>query len=222
MQKVEGIYLPTSDTHFPEMIRKGKLVGGKGTYQLNKLEAALPYAKQKRLAIDVGAHVGLWTRVLAMHFKQVIAYEPVPEHASCLEMNTADLPHVVRVIDCALGANGCIASMETTVGNSGNAHIGTNVHPDRVVPVRALDEVLNPDLHVLVDFIKIDVEGYEYEVVLGAREVIKRAKPVMVVEQKPGNAERYGIKTGGVLALLKSWGASIVWTKSGDYCLTWG
>ena len=54
-QRVHGIYLPTGDTHFPDMIRKGPLFAGKGTYQLNKLEAAMPYVKDKRVAVDVGA-----------------------------------------------------------------------------------------------------------------------------------------------------------------------
>lgn len=223
MQRVLGIYLPSDDDHFPRMIRKGKLIGGKGTYQLNKLEAALPYVKHKGLAIDIGAHVGLWTRVLAAHFEQVVAFEPVHDHALCLEMNCLGLKNVRLVTSCALGSGVGVVTVVPTKGNSGNAYVSLDalaVHPPIVT--QPLDDCIEKDQHSSVSFIKVDVEGYEYEVVLGATSVIVASKPVMVVEQKPGHAERYGRKTGEVLDLLKSMGARIVWEKSGDFCLTWG
>jgi FkbM family methyltransferase len=222
MQRVNGISVPTVDTHFPDMIRRGPLVDGKGTYQLNKFEAALPFLKHKRVAIDVGAHVGLWTRVMAPHFDQVHAFEPVTEHVYCFADNVRPCDNVVLRADCIVGAeSGGHAQIVRVAGNSGNAHVGTPARGAEGValPIRALDDLLAADL--AVDFVKIDVEGYELEVVRGASNTIGRCKPVMIVEQKPGNAERYGHKTGEVIHLLHSWGARTMWVKSGDYCIAW-
>lgn len=46
------------------------------------------------------------------------------------------------------------------------------------VPVKCLDNYQFQN----VSFIKIDVEGYEYEVISGARETIKTSKPILLVE----------------------------------------
>ena len=56
-----------------------------------------------------------------------------------------------------------------------------------------------------VDFIKVDVEGYEYFVISGAIETITRCRPVIIVEQKAG-FERYGLSDKQAVALLKSLG----------------
>lgn len=222
MQKVNGIFLPATDTHFPFAIGKNPMFAGKGTYQLKKLQAALLHVKHPASgwAVDVGAHVGLWTHVLAHQFERVCAFEPNAALASCWRENCGSFNNV-ELTQCALGRTECQAPMVVVANNSGNTRMSHNgestVELVRVVP---LDQVL--DKLAPVKFIKIDVEGYEYEVVTGGEELIRHNKPVMVVEQKRGNAERYGHKTGAVLDLLKSWGASIVWEMSGDYCLTWG
>ncbi|MCA1995006.1 MAG: FkbM family methyltransferase [Coleofasciculus sp. S288] len=72
--------------------------------------------------------------------------------------------------------------------------------------VRTLDSFeLNPD------FIKIDVQGFEYQVLLGAKETISRCKPIFLIESvKPDD---------DVHKLLKSWGYSVYKFKSGKFFL---
>jgi FkbM family methyltransferase len=222
VQIVNGIYLPDGDMHFAAALKVAPLVDGKATYQLHKLNAALRYVKYKGVAVDVGAHVGLWARVLAKHFLLVHAFEPLPEHVECLEANCSDLKNVVVHNGFLLGNRDEAVAFLRTNDNSGNCHVFPGARPvlgsgaTDVFPMRRLD-----DFDIKTNFLKIDVEGYEYEVVLGAEKVIRSSKPVMVVEQKPGNAERYGVRTGEVLDLLKGWGARIVWQRAGDFCLIW-
>lgn len=224
MQKVNGIYLPAGDTHFPEAIRSNPMYEGKGTYQFKKLMAALQCVTHKRgsVALDVGAHVGLWTRVLAHEFHWVHAFEPLAGHHACLQRNCEGLANVLTYGGFALGDREGLVGLCSVQDNSGNAHVcSPAAEGATVLPVRRIDDLLD-DASMVVSFMKIDVEGYELEVVKGAEQLIKRTHPVMVVEQKPGYAERYGFKTYAVIDLLKSWGASIVWVKAGDYCLRWG
>jgi hypothetical protein len=75
---VAGIHLPDSDTHFGPILEASERVDGKGTYQLAKLRRAVALVQHKGHAVDVGAQVGLWTRVLAREFQFVTAFEPVP------------------------------------------------------------------------------------------------------------------------------------------------
>lgn len=221
MQQVKGIYLPASDTHFPDMIRKGPSYAGHGTYQMSKIDMALAAAGAKRrgIALDIGAHVGLWSLILATQFEIVHAFEMCPTHFECLKLNTLPFTNVMLHAVALGGGNGDV-KVHVEVANSGNTRVAscpTSLGP--VVKMLPLDSYF-PD--EIVDFIKIDVEGYEEKVVIGGVQLIKRSKPVMVIEQKPGHAERYGSKTGEVLDLLKSWGARILWSRSGDHCLSWG
>jgi hypothetical protein len=74
-----------------------------------------------------------------------------------------------------------------------------------------------------IDFIKVDCEGYELFVLRGAIETLKRDKPCVIVEQKPetGMADRYGIGVTDGVEFLKSMGAVVRNTISGDYIMSW-
>lgn len=217
MKEFQGIFLPDSDTHFTDHLARGPLFKAKGTYQQAKIELALSVNPRRRgLAVDVGGHVGLWSRVLAVYFAEVVAFEPVAELVECFKLNAPG----VTLHSVALGADPGAAAFVTESGNTGNSRMaarGDGATKLSCVPVRMLDEYGFQNL----DFLKIDTEGYEKFVLEGGKETIIRCKPVIVVEQKPGNAERYGIGQTDAVNLLRSWDAEVVWQKSGDYCLRW-
>ena len=72
----QGIWLPDGEKHFPEwMSKNGELIDGRGTYQIRKLREAMKWVRHWRLAVDVGAHVGLWSMQLAARFGHVQAFE---------------------------------------------------------------------------------------------------------------------------------------------------
>ena len=55
---------------------------------------------------------------------------------------------------------------------------------------------------------------------LGAERTVRRDRPTVVIEQKK-RAGRYGVEQLAGVALLKSWGAKLMWQMAGDYCLAW-
>jgi FkbM family methyltransferase len=222
MKQVKGIWLPDSDTHFEAHLNKGPEFQGAGTYQLKKIEMALAQVKKRDTAIDIGAHVGLWSRVLAPNFVRVIAFEPVREHINCFHKNLGHVPNVT-LIPIALGNyTGGDILINPTPDNTGNAHVDTNAKAsgERAV-IDRLDAIALVKDARSIDFIKIDVEGYELEVVKGAEQTIKKHKPVMVIEQKPGHGQRYGFGERAAVDLVLTWGAKIAWIKAGDCCLVW-
>lgn len=222
---VAGISLPLGDTHFADHLKKGPLFKDKGTYQFAKIERALAVVPPSKrcVALDVGGHIGLWSRVLAAHFQRVVALEPLPALHPHFRFNTADCPNV-QLIECAASDRDDEIEIVTVAENSGNGHVVTpEMHPwGPGVLVHRTQSVRLDALNIHdVGLIKIDVEGFEYEVVTGAFKTIHRDHPVMVVEQKPGNAERYGRMRTDAVRLLESWGYRVVWEKSGDFCLVW-
>lgn len=225
MKEVKGIWLPDDDTHFKEHLLRGEVVDEKGTYQYKKIMLALKQVPEdhRSLALDIGAHVGLWSRILAMHFLLVRAFEPVPALLECFRRNTKDLSNV-QVFPMALCSKGSKSSirMVEVPGNSGNAHVASK---DEVrkgkgtfqnVQAQPLDNI---KFSFPVDFIKIDVEGYELEVLRGAEETIRKNKPVIVLEQKRGNAERYGWGQHEALRFVLGLGYEQAFEVSGDHCV---
>ena len=207
---VAGIHLPDSDTHFGPLLEASERVDGKGTYQLGKLRRAVALVKHRGHAVDVGAQVGLWSRILALEFQFVTAFEPVPEFAECLHANCSESGNV-ELYQNALGELECISFVLKEPGVAtariGNDGIG--------VSVRRLDSyALRP-----IDFLKIDTEGFEAAIIRGAEATIRRNKPVILTEQKRKRMGRYGYKPEAGVELLRSWGAEVAWEDHGDYCL---
>jgi FkbM family methyltransferase len=162
------------------------------------LRAVLPHVPKRGMAVDVGAHIGIWTRMLADKFKWVTAFEPELDNFACLETNAGHLKNA-RLLNVALGAIPSSCSMVLpTGGNSGC----WRVRDGGGTEMRTLDSYqLNK-----VDLIKIDVEGLEGEVIQGARETIACWHPTVVFEENGLGARYYGsnwVSSGTVLTGLR-------------------
>ena len=214
MKQVAGVWLPDWEAHLvPFLEDRRHWVEGRGSYQLRKLTRAMGFARQRRRAIDVGAHVGLWSMQLVRLFESVVAFEPLRAHRDCFERNV-DLERAT-VIPCALGAQRGAVRFRTGTGSSGDTWV---VGPG-MVPMRRLDEI-GLDGHA-VDFLKVDCEGYELFVLRGAERLLRRYKPVVVVEQKPGKARKFGLDDTEAVDFLTGLGATLRDEIGGDYILSW-
>lgn len=226
MKLIESVWLPDSDTHFAEHLKKGPKHSGHGTYQYKKIKAAMDQNPKNGVALDIGAHVGLWSMVLVDYFQSVIAFEPLLKHTECFEKNLGAYMRVpdpkVFLHKIALGPKPGYVYLHDGGENSGNARVKIKPIVERGDRIRmaTLDECILFKNYPIT-FIKIDVEGYELDVIRGGETTIRSSKPLMVVEQKPGHAQQYGFKETEAIELLKTWGARVKWTKAGDYCLSW-
>lgn len=213
----EGIMLPDGERHLTAQLRnkrKNPTVDGRGSYQYGKLERALKWVEGDRVAVDVGAHVGLWSMHLVRRFDRVLAFEPMRLHRQCFKCNVAEL-HRVRLYACALGERYRQVGMTLDAGSSGNTCVGGAGS----VPVCVFDE-LQPDIDD-VDFVKVDCEGFELFVLKGAQAMLERCRPCVIVEQKPGRAQRYGLRETEAVDFLVGLGATLRDEISGDFILSW-
>lgn len=186
MKQVQGWWLPDEESHIEEYFKSINAPAYQPLHQQN----AVKYCQQFRTAVDIGAHVGLWAQGLTDKFDKVICFEPNPEFAEILLINA---PKVSLVHQYALGEQEGFVQLEIEPENTGSTHIARGATGS--IPMKPLDHFDLSD----VDFVKIDVEGYELEVVRGGYETFKRNSPVIIVEQKP----RYVIPEQGSHAAVK-------------------
>lgn len=139
------------------------------------------------IIIDVGANVGFYTvpfsPLVGPHGK-IIAFEPDPCMNRLLDENIRlnDLSNVEIYKEAVSNTTGIKQFFITYPGGSS------------LLPVRGVREIINvPTITIdsleldRVDWIKIDTEGTEADVLKGAKETIERCKPNLIVEFIPSN-----------------------------------
>lgn len=169
--------------------------------EVNDLREMLPLCKQKRRVIQAGGNIGIWPAELAKHFENVVTFEPDDENFECLEANVFHLINV-KFYNAALGAEVGAGSMDRIDPKNIGAHQIDPGGDD--FEIRTIDGFGFDD----VDFIQLDVEGFEHFAILGGIETIKRCSPVICLELK-GIGERYGHPDEDTINLLKTIGYTI-------------
>ena len=218
MYQAHGWWFADQDTHFAHMIDKNIKKGGPPTYQEPVRNKSLGFVKEYGVAVDIGANVGLWSRDLATKFARVIAIEPVVVFQECLRRNVDK--HNMEIWPIALGTADTTIDMIITEGNTGHSHIDKDSIGSGKVQMKKLDTLgLNFDR---IDYIKIDCEGYEMQILQGGEDTIKHHKPIIVVEQKLHTDTGITKETQyGCVDLLKSWGARELGRVRNDCILGW-
>lgn len=137
---------------------------------------------KRRLAIDIGASYGFMSHGLLKHFQKVNAFELMESVRYCLRENLGNASRL-KIYDCGLGSS--IESVEATFypKYTGHCSVIDNVNYQGIKK-KSVCEVVPLDLFQFdaVDFIKIDVEGYELEVLKGAKKTIERNSPLLLIE----------------------------------------
>jgi FkbM family methyltransferase len=131
--------------------------------------------------VDVGAFIGDHTVAYADAVGkegEVYAYEPNPTAFKCLVHNTEGMSNVFGFCH-ALGSTNGLEQMDFSIPNAASNYIN-HEGKGASIQVRPLD--VDAALFHRLDLIKIDVEGYELNVLQGAEKVIEKFHPIMVVE----------------------------------------
>jgi FkbM family methyltransferase len=144
------------------------------------------------VAMDIGAHLGLHTIYLAQRSHSVYAFELVPETYRLLKINVK-MNQLKNVYMSNVGLSATSVSKHTIYlpsqegfSNTGCARLDALVGIDKPVPtsvqLMSLDDWEERHPLTRLDFIKIDVEGHEQEVLAGAKRVLSKFKPTIVME----------------------------------------
>ena len=194
IEKLNGFWIPSNDVHI-EQWRSGQ------PFTQNKcLNKFLEYCdsqnKKFRTVLDIGAWCGTWSKALEPYAKKVIAFEPDRVHFSCLEKNCT--------INCT-PRNEAVGAKEGMISLSNDNF----TQAKRVVSEGSIKMIAIDDLaYEQVDLIKIDVEGYEMEVLKGAKRTLTNTQYLMI--ELNNNTKKYGSSNTDVESYLRDIGYKVL------------
>ncbi len=221
-----GWWLPEIDMHLVKAFKKAskRTHKGRSLYQYTKLGACLEIIpkNRRRVVLDIGSNIGTWTYILVDNFNYVHCFEPIKINRDCWVKNLEGYDNTV-LYDVALGdeneqvkmfvPNVCTAWSYIAGPKNHATDKPTEINKDVTVVENVTVERLDNYNFENIDFIKIDVEGYELNVLKGAKETILKNKPYIILEQKANN--KYGVE------FLENLGMYMIFTVQGDYFMGW-
>ena len=156
------------------------------------------YSNKNLNCLDIGANIGTHTVILSSLFKNVYAFEPQKDIFDLLKLN-------IEVNNCTnvtpynfgLGEKEKTAELGFIDKNKSNNFGGVGIidknklkegeQKGESINIKTLDSLNITDL----GFIKIDVEGYEYNALLGGKQTIKKYRPTIVFEQHDSKSKLF-------------------------------
>ena len=188
-------YLITSDDSYLKAMRPGflaavsrqaRLLRYGGDFEPRMVRLYETLVRPEDVVLDVGANIGCMSLVLAQLAQKVYAFEPNPKswqfwveniknsgRSNCLGFNFG------------LGAEAKSATISYDDGNRSGAFVADRVAAtgeSDTITVKRLDDVLSEKFIEKFDFIKMDVEGYEWSVLKGGVSSIQSCRPVIQLE----------------------------------------
>ena len=173
--------------------------------------------------LDIGANIGAHTLDLARSVGEsgcVHAFEPTDFAVEKLRRNLSLNPELnrrVRVHQTLLAAE-VTAPMQQEIYSSWPLSGGANVHPKHRgrlattihARIDTLDAFVEREALSRVDLIKIDVDGHEYPVLLGGKNLLAKWQPVIVMEISPYVHAEEGNSFPHLISLLRDTGYSLM------------
>lgn len=188
-----------------------------GTWEPKVVRAITGIVKPGMTVIDIGAHIGYYALLLAKYVGpggRVFAFEPLPANFALLQKNIElnNLRNVQsmnqaifsRTQEIAISAPG-----DEPNPGSGSMHEEAGRKQYRVEAITLDDfcgtRALQPDV------VKMDIEGAEYDAVLGARKTIGLYRPKLLIELHHFDGN---VGAAPVPKLLTEWGYQINWIEA--------
>ena len=175
-----------------------------GLHELEDMAFALHLLRPEDLFFDIGANVGSYTVLAAkVAGASVVAVEPVPATYDALLANVAvnAIGALVDARNCGLAAEPGVLSF--TSGQDTTNHVAATAEAGSgecvTVPVTTFDALAAGGCPLLA---KIDVEGYETEVLAGAGESLANPALRGLIMELNGSGERYGHSDAAVFSAI--------------------
>jgi FkbM family methyltransferase len=223
MNLIKGWHLPDWDTHYEHTLKEHK---GKWEYQKDTRDFSLEHCNNfEAEAIDVGGNVGFWSRDLSERFKFVHAFEPHPDNQLAFTTNMVNTNYTLYPVavsnekqsdvDFFSSPDEC-GNMSLNEWGVQTGNTQRKLESDRLSKMKV--DVVTIDEYNFnnVGFMKVDVQGNERNVVLGAEQTLKNNNITLVLELPMDHArttyKEEQKEHDAIAEILKEWG----YTKKGQ------
>ncbi len=188
--KIKDYYIPETDLSYQAYFQKFD------HYQEAQRNRAVSHVDEWEFAIDIGANIGLWAKDLSKYFNNIVCFEPNPFCHECLKKNIT--LENSKIYPYGLGEKEETRELFvdlTKLGGSSfinKTKIGFNQDGSKIygefgqetvkknIEIKKLDDF---DFKK-INFIKIDVQGYELNVLKGAQNTLINNNPVICLEEE--------------------------------------
>lgn len=186
-------------------------------YEPYETQLILRQAKRNDVVVDVGANIGYYTILLADKvgkIGKVYAFEPDKTNFEILEKNIKEskLENVVAV-NAAVGRKNETKILYKSEENLGDHKLYndqfliSNVKKEMVKIIK-LDDYFKDKK---VDLMKIDVQGWEPEVIEGVKKIIEKDKPIIFMEYSPASYQEAKLDGKKMMEFLRNIYPKIWW-----------
>ena len=159
------------------------VVNNQNFYEIKTLKILDKYIKDNAVILDIGSNIGNHTLYWSIerNAKKIFAFEPVKETFGILETNIA----LNQLLDKVVLYNAAVGSQtsKAKIKEFDSKNIGATslvLDENGSISVLKIDDLSFDGEKI--DFIKIDTEGFEIEVLKGAKNTIMKNRPVIFVE----------------------------------------
>jgi FkbM family methyltransferase len=164
----------------------------------------LHFLRSEDTFMDVGANVGAYTLLASGEIgAHTLSIEPIPSTFQYLDdnVNLNKIEDKVLLLNIGLGSKE--GNLRFTSAFDTVNHVASAGESDTVdVPMKTIDQIVGK----IPILIKIDVEGYETEVLKGAKELLSNSALKAIIIELNGSGERYGYQDEAIHQQLLSFG----------------
>ena len=185
-----------------------------GNYEINETNLVKELIKPDWTVIDIGANFGWYS----IHFSRLVgprgkvfSFEPIPESYEELNSNMKlNSCQNMKIFNTALGNREDIVSFGVPEIDGGLAASSQFLKCNKQIQVsmRRLDDIVEEQNITNVDFIKVDIEGGELDMLHGAEKLLEQFKPNIMIEIVDVHCHRFGYSPNDVYQFLLSKGYS--------------
>lgn len=181
----------------------------KGTWEEDEGKLLLEFARPGLRFADIGANVGYFSLLIAKHARGAVihAFEPHPTTSSVLALNAWNSGADITTHALALSSGARTLALSTAETNLGDTRTRVADTADMLAPASPLDDLL-PD--AVFDLVKIDVQGFEPDVLAGMEGCLRRSPGVVIVSEFwPTALRERGFDPIDVLGIFTAMGLTI-------------
>lgn len=184
-----------------------------GNYEKDNFKFLFDSCKKGDTILDFGAHIGLFAAIASEAVGsngKIYAFEPSPSTNQLLQKTVKinNASGIIKTFQQAVGGSVGKTTFFVSEGQADNANSLVNYKEDRPfhgieIDVTTIDTFVKEQQLTKVDFIKIDVEGAEYDAMKGAVETFKKFRPKAILAIHPEPIKAKGDSLAAIYELVQ-------------------